>query len=161
MAETRHGRNQTWPKLDMAETRHEAHRHHPRRSSLADSRDDFLPERDTYLQDSVGRARLSMAVGGCATDLASGCVMVAGGLITDLVSTCLDPVDRIIGAGQPSRRRARAVDENDPHRDYHVSHAIERALSAATDTLVRAEQRYHDVMAESPRPGAKAGDTNA
>ena len=137
----------------MADPKHETKTDtRQRRAQRAAQRDD--PYRhDPYLYDSIGISRLTQAVGGCATEFATGSVRVAGGLLTDLLGTLLDPVDRMIGSGVSRRRRARLdeeEDDDDRHRDHTLGRTISRALSAATETVSRSEERFREVMDASP-----------
>jgi hypothetical protein len=136
----------------MAEAKHET-KHEPRhRRSQRAARRDEPYQHDPYLSDVVGLSRLTLAVGGSATEFASGAVRVAGGLLTDLLSTVLDPIDRIIGSGSRRERLEAEDEEEDRYREPNISRAISRALSAATETVNRSEERFREVMEASPDP---------
>jgi hypothetical protein len=136
----------------MADPKHET-KQDPKHRRARAARDDPY-QHDPYLYDSVGISRLTQAVGGCATEFATGSVKVAGGLLTDLLGTLLDPVDRMIGSRGYRRRRERVEDDEDEdrRREPNVSRAISRALSAATETVSRSEERFREVMEASPDP---------
>jgi hypothetical protein len=112
------------------------------------SRTDRLQQRDETQYQYVGLARLTQAIGGCATEVATGSVKVAGGLLTDLVGACLNPVDRVIGSGPYTWGRER-YPESDPRRDSGFSAAISRAAGGVADTATRSEERFRDILDES------------
>lgn len=129
-------------KRRRAQARSDTHRYE------SPSREDRLQQRDETQYQYVGLARLTQAIGGCATEVATGSVRVAGGLLTDFVGACLNPVDRVIGSGPYVGTRERYA-ESDLRRDWGFSGAISRAASGVADTATRSEERFRDILDES------------
>jgi len=142
----------------MVESKNEARE---RRAQRAVAQDEAHYDSAHY--ESATLSRLTQALGGCATEFATGSVRVAGGLVTDLCGAVLDPVDRLLGTGRYryASARERAVEtEGEKRPQYSVSRAVGRAVSGVADTAARSEERFREAMESGKEPGQKPDDTS-
>lgn len=93
--------------------------------------------------ESATLSRLTQALGGCATEFATGSVRVAGGLVTDLCGAVLEPFDRLLGTGR--RATDRVLDEGE-RSGRGVGRALNRAVSGMADTASRSEDRFRETL---------------
>lgn len=105
---------------------------------------------------SATLSRLTQALGGCATEFATGSVRVAGGLVTDLCGAVLEPFDRLLGTGRRARERAQYEDERS---ERGVGRSLDRAVSGMADTASRSEDRFRETLEGDREPGLKADYT--
>jgi hypothetical protein len=122
-----------------------------RRTPRSDARDDGYYESSRY--DSATLAALTQALGGCATEFATGSVRVAGGLVTDLCGAVFEPFDRLLGTGR--RARERVVDEGERSASS-IGRALNRAVSGMADTASRSEDRFREALESEKATGQRA-----
>lgn len=127
-----------------------------RRPSRADTRDEahYEARYESSRYESATLSSLTQALGGCATEFATGSVRVAGGLMTDLCGAVLEPFDRLLGTSR--RARDRAMDESE-RTERGVSRALNRAVSGMADTASRSEDRFRASLEGSRSASYKAG----